>query len=384
MKYQRDRAWIEISLDAIEENYRRIRHDIGDSGIIAVLKANAYGLGAVKLGRFLNTLGCRFFAVACIEEAVELREGGVEGDIMTLGPVLPEHVAVAVEHDIITNLISVSHAEALSREAQRLGVTLRGHLKADSGMARFGIVLEGRMDEAVEDALHVFSLPNLSIEGVFTHYTSADFPVADQFNLHEIGLYDEFCARLREKGLSFIRHSAASFYAAVYPETHNDYVRLASLLLGIEGPDPRGTVCEMAVELKSRIYQIKDVPMGRPVSYGPISFTLRDSRIAVVPIGYADGLRRTIQTKASLLVNGQYAPIIGKICMDYLMLDVTDVDCKEGDEVVVFGRSGDKEQSIVDMARLYGATVGEVPTVLNPRLPRFYLKNGEIVGRMDD
>ncbi len=384
MKYMRDRAWLEISLDAIEENYRRIKRDIGRSEIIAVVKANAYGLGAVYLGRFLQDLGCRFFAVACIEEAVELREGGITGDILTLGPVLPEHLGTAVENDIITTLISVEHAEAMSREARRLGVTLRAHLKADSGMARFGIVLDGRMDEAVREAEHVLSLPGLRIEGVFTHYTGADLPQGDEFNRAQIALYDTFCARLQADGHRFLRHSASSFFTAVYPETHNDFVRVASLLLGIEAPDVRGTVCEMAVSLKSRIYQIKEIPMGRPVSYGPIVHTLRRTRVAVVPVGYADGLRRSIQTKGSLLVNGEFAPIIGKICMDYLMLDVTDIEANVGDEVVILGRSGEREQSVVDMARLYGSTVGEVCPAFNLRMPRFYVRGGEIVGRMDE
>lgn len=386
MKYMKDRAWMEISLDAIEENYRRVTHDIGPGrGVIAVLKANAYGLGAVYMARFLEGLGCSFFAVASIEEAVELRDGGVKGDILTLGPVLPEHAAIAIENNIISNVISPRHAEALSAEAVKLGKQIRCHIKADSGMGRFGVILEDRVEEAAAEAARMAALPGLKAEGVFTHYTGADLPAGDEFNRHQIALFDEFCRLLKEKtGRDFVKHSASSFFTSAYPESHNDYVRIASLLLGIEAPSSRGTQCVPSVQLKSRIYQIKELPAGRPVSYGPISYTLRQSRIAVVPIGYADGLRRTIQHNASLLVNGQFAPIIGKICMDYLMLDITDIEAKEGDEVVVFGRSGDKAQEIYDMARLYGGTVGEVPTVITPRVPRFYTRGGEIVGRMDE
>lgn len=386
MKYMKDRSWMEISLDAIEENYRRVTHDIGPKrGVIAVLKANAYGLGAVYIAKFLEGLGCHFFAVASIEEAVELRESGVRGDILTLGPVLPEHAAVAIEKNIISNIISPAHGQALSAEAVKLGKKIRCHIKADAGMGRFGIILEGRTEEAADEAAAVAALPGLEAEGVFTHYTGADLPAGDEFNRHQIGLFDEFCRMLEEKtGKKFIRHSASSFFTSLYPESHNDYVRIASLLLGIDAPASRGTVCVPAVQLKSRIYQIKELPAGRPVSYGPITHTLRRTRVAVVPIGYADGLRRTIQHNASLLVNGQFAPIIGKMCMDYLMLDVTDIEAKEGDEVVVFGRSGGKVQEIYDMARLYGGTVGEVPTVITPRVPRFYTRGGEIVGRMDE
>ena len=385
MKYMKDRTWMEISLDAIEENYRRVKHDIGDDcRVMAVLKANGYGLGAAYLGRFLEGLGCDFFAVACIEEAVELREAGVKGNILTLGPVLPEHLEIACDKDIITNIISVDHAEKLSARAQQLGLAIRGHIAADSGLGRFGLVLEGRVDEAVNEAAYIAGLPGIKAEGTFTHYTAADLPRGDEFNKHQIGLFDEYTEKLADRGLKLIKHGASSYFTSVYPECHNDYVRIASLLLGIDAPAPRGTVCEMAVQLKSRIYQIKEIGPGCPVSYGPIAHTLRRTKVAVVPIGYADGLRRSIQNSASLLVNGQWAPIIGKMCMDYLLLDVTDIEAEVGDEVVVIGRSGDKELKIYEMARLYGATVGEVPTVITPRVPRFYTRNGEIVGRMDE
>ena len=383
MKYMRDRAWMEISLDAIEENYNRIKHDIGKSRIMAVVKANAYGLGASYLSLFLEKLGCDFFAVACIEEAMELRNAGVKADILTLGPVLPEHLEIAADNNIVTNVISIEHAEALSKEAQRLGKAIRCHIKADSGLGRFGIVLEGRESEAVKDALYIASLPGLKTEGVFTHYTAAGLPVGDEFNRHQIGLFDRFAEALKDNGLSLIKHSASSFFTSVYPECHNDYVRVASLLLGIEPPAIRGTHCVPSVQLKTRIYQIKDIERGMPVSYGPICHTLRKTRVAVLPIGYADGLRRTIQTKASFIVNGSFAPIIGKMCMDYVMLDVTDCDADVGDEVIVVGRSGDLRQEIWDMADIYGSTVGEVPSVITPRVPRFYMKSGEIVGRMD-
>ncbi|MEA4920910.1 MAG: alanine racemase [Clostridiaceae bacterium] len=385
MQYMKDRTWMEISLDAIEENYRRVKNDIGDKcGVMAVVKANAYGLGAVYLSKYLESLGCDFFACACIEEAMELRDGGIKSDILTLGPVMPEYLEVASDNGIITNIISLAHAKALSSEAVRLKKTIRGHIKADAGLGRFGIVLEGRMDQAVEEALEIAALPGIKSEGVFTHYTAADIPRGDEFNKHQIGLFDEFTDKLSKRGLRLVKHSASSYFTSVYPECHNDYVRIASLLLGIDAAAPRGTVCVPAVQLKSRIYQIKEIGIGRPVSYGPICHTLRKTKVAVVPVGYADGIRRTIQTKASLLVNGQWAPIIGKMCMDYLMLDVTDIEAHEGDEVVIIGRSGDKTQEVWDMAGLYGATVGEVPTVITMRVPRFYTRGGEIVGRMDD
>lgn len=381
MEYNTSRAWLEIDLDAIAENHRRIKADIGQSEIIGVVKANAYGLGAPYISRFLESLGVRFFAVACLEEALELRNAGVTGDILTLGPILPMQVESAIEHNITTNIISAEHAKQLSAEAVRLGKTMRGHLKLDTGMSRFGLIVEGRMDEAIEEAARIFSLPGLSVESVFTHYTDADLPVGDAFNKHQIALFDEACARLQARGLTFKKHSASSHFTSVYPQCHNDYVRVGSLLLGTDTDLPYGTQSIHAVQLKSRIYQIKELPAGCPVSYGPIAHTLRPSRITVVPIGYADGLRRTIQNRASLIVNGQFVPLIGKICMDYLMLDITDIDAKVGDIVTVFGRDGDAKLELWQMAELYGGTMGEVPTVITPRVPRIYVKDGKYVGQ---
>ena len=381
MEYNTSRTWLEIDLDAIAENHRRIKSDIGESEIIAVVKADAYGLGAPYISRFLEEIGVGFFAVACLEEAMELRNAGVQGEILTLGPILPMQVEIAIDNNIITNIISLDHAEALSAEAVRLGRTMRGHLKLDAGMARFGLILEGRVDAAVEEALHIAALPGLQVEGIFTHYTDADLPLGDTFNKHQIALFDEACDKLRARGLTFKKHSASSHFTSVYPQCHNDYVRVGSLLLGTDTDLPYGTQSVHAVQLKSRIYQIKEIDAGRPVSYGPIAHTLRPSRIAVVPIGYADGLRRTIQNKASLIVNGQFVPLIGKICMDYLMLDVTDIDAKVGDVVTVFGRDGNAVQELWQMAELYGGTMGEVPTVITPRVPRIYIKDGKYVGQ---
>ena len=372
MEYNTSRTWLEIDLDAIAENHRRIKADIGRSEIIAVVKADAYGLGAPYISRFLEEIGVGFFAVACLEEAMELRHAGVKGEILT---------ETAIKNNTITNIISLDHAEALSAEAVRLGKTMRGHLKLDAGMSRFGLILEGRMDAAVEEALHIANLPGLQVEGIFTHYTDADLPYGDTFNKHQIALFDEACEKLRTRGLTFKKHSASSHFTSVYPQCHNDYVRVGSLLLGTDTDLPYGTQSVHAVQLKSRIYQIKEVDAGRPVSYGPIAHTLRPSRIAVVPIGYADGLRRTIQNKASLIVNGTFVPLIGKICMDYLMLDVTDIDAKVGDVVTVFGRDGDAVQELWQMAELYGGTMGEVPTVITPRVPRIYIKDGKYVGQ---
>ncbi len=376
---------MEIDLDAIEENYRRIRQFIGaERGIIGVVKANAYGLGAVPIARQLEGLGCDMLAVACVEEAMELRENGIRTPLLTLGPVAPAHARLAAENAIEMPVISLGQAQALSQAAVEAGVSLRVHIKTDVGLTRFGLVLKNNMEQAVEEALAIAALPGLSCVAAFSHYTGADVPLGEEFNLEQIGLFHTFCRRIGERGLQVKTHSASSLFTAIYPQCHDDYVRVAALLLGLEAPAPRGIACVPSAQLKTRIYQIKEVEAGTPVSYGPTYYTLRRTRVAVIPLGFADGLRRTIQNKVSLMVHGQWAKIIGKMCMDYMMLDVTDIpQAREGDEVTVFGRDGALHMESFELAGEYPGSVGELTSVLSPRIPRFYTRGGTIVARLD-
>lgn len=386
MQYQQDRAWMEIDLDAIEENYRHIRRFIGEErGIIGVVKANAYGLGAVPIARCLEKLGCEMLSVACIEEAMELREAGISTPILTLGPVAPWHAKLAAENGVEVPAVSLHQAQALSQAAAEAGVRLRVHVKTDVGLTRFGLVLKNNMERAVEEALAIAALPGLQCVAAFTHYTGADIPLGEEFNQEQIGLFHTFCSRIEARGLRVATHSASSFFTAAYPQCHDDYVRVAALLLGLEAPAPRGMACVPSAQLKTRIYQIKEVEAGTPVSYGPTYTTLRRTRVAVIPLGFADGLRRTIQNQVSLMVHGQWAKIIGKMCMDYMMLDVTDIpQAREGDVVTVFGRDGDLHKESYELAGEYPGSVGELTSVLSPRIPRFYTRGGEIVGRLDE
>ena len=386
MKYQQDRAWMEISLDAIEENYRRIQDFIGpERKIMAVVKADAYGLGALPISRALEKLGCPYFSVACLEEAMELREGGIQAPILTLGPIFPQHVALAIQNGIRVPAVSLEQAKALSQAAVEAGGKLTVHIKADVGLARFGLVLTGREKEAAEEALAIAALPGLTVEGVFTHYTAVQLGKGDHFNREQINRFDTFCSLLRESGLTFLKHSASSYFAAVYPESHNDCVRVAALLLGLEAPAERGVACAPSAQLKTRIWQIKEIPEGVPVGYGPTVHTLRPTRLAVIPLGFADGIRRSIAGQVPFLLHGQQVPILGKICMDYTMLDVTDIpEAKEGDVVTVFGEDGALSFQSYELAACYPGSVGELTSVLNPRIPRFYTRKGKITGRLDE
>lgn len=386
MEKQKDRAWLEIDLDCIEQNYHQIKESISkDCEIMAVIKANAYGLGAVTIGKLLEKLNCPYLAVACLEEAMELRESGITTPILTLGPIDPNNVGIAIDHQIEVPAISLSQAEALSQKAELHGKSIKVHIKADAGLSRFGILLKNRIPQAVEEALAIAALPGLEAVGVLTHYTASEDPKGNEFNLAQIALFDEYTMRLEENGLHLKKHSASSAFTALYPQCHNDYVRVAALLLGLQAPMYRGTVTKHSTQFKARIMQIKELEMGTSISYGPTTYTLRHTKIAVIPVGYADGIRRTLSNHGYFLVKGKRAPIIGKITMDYIMLDITDIEgVKEGDIVTIFGEDHGAVFHAYQLADLYPGSVGELVSMIHLRVPRFYQYKGKIAACWQD
>lgn len=379
MILQKNRAWLEVNLDCIEENYHQIKANIPqDCEIMAVVKANAYGLGAVTIGKLLEKLECPYLAVACIEEAMELRESGIATPILTLGPIHPDHVSLAIEHGIEVPAIGLTQAKALSQKAVELGKRIKVHIKADAGLSRFGILLKNRLPQAVEEALAIAALAGLEAVGVFTHYTASEDPKGEEFNLLQIALFDDFTQRLEETGLRLKKHSASSAFTTLYPQCHNDFIRVASLLLGLQSPMYRGFSTKQSTQFKAQIMQIKELEMGTSVSYGPTTYTLRHTKIAVIPVGYADGIRRTLSNHGYFLVKGKPAPIIGKITMDYIILDVTDIpEVCEGDLVTVFGEDQGTVFDAHQLAALYPGSVGELVSMIHHRVPRFYQYKGK-------
>lgn len=379
MKYMTDRAWMEVDLDAVEQNYRTLSAQLAPSRIMAVVKADAYGLGAVPVARVLEQAGCAMFAVACIEEAMELRESGLRSPILTLGPVAPEHTALAARNRVWMPAISLHQAKALSDAAVREGVRPVVQIKVDVGLSRFGLPLCDE-ERAFADACAIFALPSLDVRGVFTQYTTASPSENDALNRAQIARFHGFCDRLRASGYTFEEHGAASDFTVQYPEARADFVRIAALLIGIAEESP----CQTA-SFRARIYQIKELPAGTPVGYGPLAYTQRATRLGVVPVGYADGIRRIMAQPPRFLVRGKWAPVIGKICMDYLMLDLTDIpEAEENDVVTLFGRDGAEHCEAWELAERYPGAVGEVTSTLVARIPRFYTRGGVIVGRLDE
>jgi len=378
VEYQKDRTWLEVDLGAIGDNYREIKKKIGvNCQVIAAIKANAYGLGAVRIAQELETLGCPMFSVSCIEEAMELRENGVKAPILLMGWLNPVHVALAIDNDIEVSFFSLRQAEALSKAAKAAGKMLRGHIKLDVGLSRLGIVVRNRIDETLQEILRIAGLECIVPVAIFTHITSSKLPGAEEFDKAQLGLFVEVSAKLDELGLKLKKHCCSTIPAVRYPEYCFDYVRVAALLFG-QLPHTYGRFdIKPSFSLKTRIWQIKQVEAGSAVSYGPTFHTLRQTKIAVVPIGFADGLRRTISNRGEMLIHGKRAPIIGMLSSDYSTLDVTDIpDVEEGDIVTVFGIDGGIEQPVHVYADLYPGTVSEVTAALGPRIPRFYF-NGD-------
>jgi alanine racemase len=381
-KFQKDRAWLEICLDNIEYNYHFLRKTLkANCEIMAVLKGDAYGLGAVTIGSMLEKIGCQYFCVACMSEAMELREAGIEAPILLLSPIEPNLTSVAIENGIEVPVVSLNQGKALSSMAEILGKRLRVHIKADTGLSRFGILVPGRIEEAVNEAAVISTLPGLSAIGVFSHFSTIQAVEGDEFNRKQIDLFNLFSDKLKEKGHDLKRHCSSSIFSQLYPETHNDYVRLGALLLGIQGPLRKGFQCKQSTEFKARIQQIKEVSAGVSVSYGQTYYTFRRTRIAIVSVGFADGLQRSISNNASVLVKGKPAQIIGKLAMDYTMLDVTDIpEAKEWDTVTIFGNDQGTELPVWQLAEKFPGNPGELTSLIPHRVPRFYSRGGKTIG----
>ena len=385
MKFDRDRTWMEVDLGALERNYLDIAGKIGDhTRLMAVLKANAYGMGAVPMAKELERLGCPILSVAFAEEAQAIRDSGVKLPILLLGPLNPEHAALAARENYIVPLVSLPLAEKLSAAAAAAGVTVRCHVKLDTGLSRLGIVTrEENLREVADEVEAMAKLPGLSVEGVFTHLIASAAPGGKEFDLVQIRRFDGAVDLLRRDGLSLETHCFSTHPAVDYPQYDQyDYVRVSALLFGSDPGTYGRFSIEPIVSLKSRVWQVKDVPAGSHVSYGPLFSTMRESRLAIVPIGFSDGLRRSLSNTGYLLVRGKKAPIVGKICCDHTILDVTDIPgVEEGDVVTVIGRDGELFQSVADLARLYPASVSEVTACFTSRIPRFFVRDGEIVDR---
>ena len=382
------RAWAEVDLDAVRHNYCYIRQSLSkDTRLCCVIKANAYGHGAVALAGCYEKLGADFLAVSNLAEALELRHASVTLPILILGYTPPEAAGMLSEHNISQCVFSLEYAKALAAEAQKSGVCVKAHIKVDSGMGRIGFLLRHESDlRSCCDAIALaMDTENLAAEGIFTHFASADEGKAgEDFTKEQFSLFVRLIEALKEKGITFaMRHAANSAALITYPESALDMVRAGLVLYGLT-PSPFVTKAGLlpALEVKTVISHIKTLAAGESVSYGRTFTAEKAMRVATLPIGYADGLWRAAGTKGHyVLLHGRPAPIIGRICMDQCMIDISDIpEAKVGDAVTVYGGSG---KAVDALAEELGTIPYEILCALGERIPRVYMENGKVVSVFD-
>ncbi len=385
------RTWAQIDLDAIKNNYLQVRKSISkDAMLLCVIKADAYGHGAVALANEYERLGADWFAVSNLEEAFQLRNNGIKKPILILGYTPANMAYELATFNISQAVFSETYAMELSKYAKKSGVKVKIHLKIDTGMSRIGFVFKdvNKDQKTVDELIKVCKLDNLIPEGIFTH-----FSVADEGGQSVVVTENQFkafkfvCDTLKENGVNIkIRHCSNSGGILNYPETNLDMVRAGIILYGLFPSDYIKNKLNLmpAMSLKTVVSQVKTVPAGTAVGYGGTYITSKETKIATVPIGYADGYLRALSGKASMIINGKKAPVIGRICMDQAMLDITDIDdVKENTIVTVFGKDGDQEIKIEDLSDALGTISYELLCLISKRIPRIYIYNGQPIGQLN-
>jgi len=380
-------TWAEIDLAAYAHNVAELKELCRPTTrLMAVVKADAYGHGAARLARPAVASGVDWFGVARLEEAVSLRQAGVKVPILILGFTSVGEADVLIEYDLTQAVLSLPLASALSEHAVARGKKIRSHLKIDTGMGRIGLVSHPRgpgspaglpVEGTIRDALAIARLPGLELEGIFTHLASADRAGNGDAG-RQLERFSTLVEHLEQEGLCFeLRHAANSAAMIRLPESHLDMVRPGIATYGLRPStqvDLGAIGLEPVLQWKSRIVQLKKVPAEFGVSYGTTYTTSQPTTLATIPVGYADGLRWHLSSRGQMLVGGRRVPIVGRVCMDMVVLDVGEIpDVRVGDEVVLIGRQGDEFLGADEMAEAIGTINYEVLTSITPRIPRVYL-----------
>lgn len=377
-KYERVRAV--VSLDAVARNFSEMRKNIAqDTKMIAVIKADGYGHGAVQIAHLVEEYDYLWgFATAVPEEAIELRRAGIKKPILILGLIFEEYYPEMVEYDIRPAVCEYETARGLSEEALRQGKTIHIHLALDTGMTRIGFA---DVPESVEEIKKIAQLPNLEIEGMFTHFARADeYDKAPA--VVQLERYLKFADMLEDAGIRIpVRHCSNSAGIIRMPEANLNVVRAGITIYGIYPSNQveRDIVkLTPVMELKSHVTYVKEIQPGTAISYGGTFVAERPMKVATIPVGYADGYPRGLSGRGWVLIHGKKAPVLGRICMDQFMVDVTDIEnVKHGDEVTLLGRDGDEFISIEEFGDLSGRFSYEFACEISRRVPRVYIRNGQ-------
>ena len=372
-----DNTRVKIDLDVIEENFDAVQAKV-QVPVMAVVKADAYGHGAIQVARVLQNK-CAFFGVSSMLEALELRKAGLKNPILILGQTPVSAFPTAILEGIRPTIFHYETAVALSQAAQEVNQPAPFHFAIDTGMSRIGFQAT---DESVELCARIAKLPGLQAEGIFSHFATADCPDLER-SRQQATLFDAFCEKLRAKGVQIpIRHMDNSAGLMNF-DHHYDMVRSGIVTYGMY---PSSDVSPQLLQLKpalqwlSRITHVKTLEAGREISYGGTYVTTQPTRVATIPVGYADGYRRSLSGKFYVLIHGKKAPILGRICMDQMMVDVTDIpEAKLNDRVVLVGRSGDEEITMEAIAAAADSFNYEMVCGISRRVPRLYCRDGQTI-----
>ena len=373
------RAEVTVNLSDIAENIKAIRKMIRpDTKIMAVLKADAYGLGMCRAAQAVLDTGADWIGVATVGEGVTLRRAGVVVPILVFVPVFEQEYESVILEDLTTTVFAVAPCQKLSKVALRLGKTAKVHIKLDTGMSRVGYTLED-MDKVAEEILAITKLPGLEVGGIYSHLATSDSDPA--FVARQLASFLRMTGKLEGMGVRMpLKHISNSGGVLNHPECNLDMVRCGIITYGMAPCSSRQGVNRIeqmgfrqALTFKSRVSQVKTVRKGESVGYSRSYFAKEDITVASVPVGYADGLSRQLSNKGKVLINGHYCDIIGNVCMDQFMADATGSGAQVGDEVVIIGGSGSERILAEDVAGWQGSINYEVTTSLSLRVPKRYV-----------
>jgi alanine racemase len=360
-----------IDLHVLAHNFQEVLRRVKGRKILAVVKAEAYGHGAVEVSRCVLALGADMLGVALLEEGCKLRKEGIASPILVMGAIFPEQAEAAVAAGLTPVVFTNPVAQALSQAAKKRGTTVSVHVKIDTGMGRIGISPE----DAPDFIAALSKLGNIRVEGLMTHFADADL-LDKRYVSYQVDRFDTLLKTLAARGIEIpVRHAANSAAVLDYCQAFFTMVRPGLMLYGYNPLEERapGLDLQPVLSLVTRVAFIKKVPIGTPISYGRTFVTRRESVIATLPIGYADGYSRGLSNKGEALVRGIRVPLVGRVCMDMCMLDVTDVPgAAEGDDVVLIGSQGSERITADDLAAKTGTIAYEVLCDISDRVPRIY------------
>mgnify|MGYP000576920508 FL=1 len=380
------RVYAKIDLDAIAYNMEQMKQNIRpETKVMAVIKADGYGHGAVQIAEMMERWNYIWgFAVATLDEAVVLRTEGIQKPILVLGCVFPDQYMEMLKHEIRMNIYTEEMAESISRMAAREGKTAYMHIKLDTGMSRLGF---GINEQSAETIKRISKMPNVNMEGIFTHFTKAD-EKDKSFTKKQIQEFVWMTERLKEKIVRFTyEHCSNSAGIIDVPEANFDIVRAGISTYGLypsEEVDKTNVKLKPALALKSHVAFVKEIERGTPVSYGGTFVAKEKMKIATIPVGYADGYPRSLSNKGYVLIRGKKAPILGRVCMDQFMVDVTQIEgVSFGDKVTMIGKDGNEILPVEVLSELSGRFNYEFVCDLGKRIPRVYVRDGKIAEQVD-